>query len=126
MRYVVSAMLVIVAVIHLLPLSGVLGSENLMVLYGLSMNEPNLVILMRHRAVLFGILGLFFLFAAFRPAYQPVAFIAAFVSVASFLWLVVSVGGHNAQLARVFRADIIALICIIIGVAAYIYSNIRH
>ncbi len=43
---------------------------------------------MRHRAVLLGFLGLFFLFAAFRPALQTVAFLAGFVSVVSFLWLV--------------------------------------
>ena len=30
---------------------------------------------MRHRAVLFGLLGLFFIYAAFYPAYQPLAFV---------------------------------------------------
>ena len=122
MRYLVSAMLVVVAVIHLLPLSGVLGSERLAALYGLSFNEPNLAILMRHRAVLFGLLGLFFLFAAFQPSFQTVAFIAGLVSVVSFLWLAWSVGGYNAQVARVFMADIVALACLIIGVAAHVYA----
>ena len=81
MRYLVSAMLVVVAVIHLLPLAGVLGGERLASLYGQDFNEPNLAILMRHRAVLFGLLGAFMLFAAFRPAWQDVAFVAGFVSV---------------------------------------------
>ena len=124
MRYVVSAMLVVVAVIHLLPLSGVLGNERLAVLYGLSFKEPNLAILMRHRAVLFGLLGLFLLFAAFRPPFQTVAFIAGFVSVVSFLWLAWSVGGYNAQIARVIIADIVALACLIIGVVAQVY--VKH
>lgn len=125
MRYLISAMLVVVAVIHLLPLSGVLGSERLAVLYGLAINDPNLAILMRHRAVLFGLLGLFFLFAAFSPAFQTVAFIAGFVSVASFLWLAWSVGGYNAQVARVFMADIVALVCLIIGAAGHAYLRSR-
>ena len=125
MRYLVSAMLVVVGVIHLLPLFGVLGSERLATLYGLSFGEPNLAILMRHRAVLFGLLGLFFIFAAFRPPFQTVAFIAGFVSVVSFLWLAWSVGGYNAQVARVFMADIVALVCLIIGVAAHIYVQSR-
>lgn len=125
MRYLVSAMLVVVAVIHLLPLSGVLGSERLAALYGLSFNEPNLAILMRHRAVLFGILGLFLLFAAFRPPLQTIAFIAGFVSVVSFLWLAKSVGGYNAQIARVFMADIVALVCLTIGVVAHVYAQHR-
>jgi hypothetical protein len=121
MRYLVSAMLVVVAIIHLLPLSGVLGGERLVALYGLSFNDPNLAILMRHRAVLFGLLGLFLLFAAFRPQFQAIAFIAGFVSVVSFLWLAWSVGGYNTQVAGVFTADIVALTCLIIGFVAYLY-----
>ena len=125
MRYLVSAMLVVVAVIHLLPLSGVLGSERLAALYGLSFNEPNLAILMRHRAVLFGLLGLFLFFAAFQPAWQTVAFIAGLVSVVSFLWLAWSVGGYNAHVARVVMADVLALACLIIGVVAQMSVKYR-
>lgn len=121
MRYLVSTMLVIVAIIHLLPLSGAIGGERLAALYGLSFNDPNLAILMRHRAVLFGILGLFLLFAAFRPQFQAIAFIAGFISVVSFLWLAWSVGGYNTQVASVFMADIVALACLIIGFVAYLY-----
>jgi hypothetical protein len=117
-------MLVVVGVIHLLPLSGVLGSERLAVLYGLSFNEPNLAILMRHRAVLFGLLGLFLCFAAFRPAWQTIAFVAGFVSVVSFLGLARSIGGYNALVARVIMADIVAMVCLIIGVGAYMAA--RH
>lgn len=125
MRYLVTAMLLVVAVIHLLPLSGVLGSERLAALYGLAINEPNLAILIRHRAVLFGLLGLFFLFAAFSPPLQTAAFIAGFVSVASFLWLAWSVGDYNAQVARVFMVDIVALVCLIVGAAAHVYVRSR-
>ncbi|MGH8105377.1 MAG: hypothetical protein ACREO2_03610, partial [Arenimonas sp.] len=95
MRHLITIMLVIVAIIHLLPLSGVAGSEKLSTLYGLDFSEPNLSILMRHRAVLFGVLGVFFAFAAFKPAYQPLALIAGFVSVLSFLWLAWSTGNYN-------------------------------
>jgi hypothetical protein len=123
MRHLVSTMLVVVAVIHLLPLSGVFGGERLNVLYGLSLDEPNLSILMRHRAVLFGILGLFFLVAAFQPALQVPAFIAGLVSVVSFLWLAWAVGGYNAQVARVVMADVVALVCLLIAIAAYVYGR---
>ena len=59
MRHLISAMLLVVAAIHLLPVTGVLGGDKLTALYGLRFNDPNLFILMRHRAVLFGLLGLF-------------------------------------------------------------------
>jgi hypothetical protein len=115
MKYLVSAMLALVGVIHLLPLSGVLGSERLASLYGLQFNEPNLEILMRHRAVLFGLLGAFMIFAAFKPAYQTVAFIGGFTSVVSFLYLAWAVGAYNEQIGRVFVADVVALACLIVG-----------
>ncbi len=119
MRHLISAMLVVVAIIHLLPLSGVLGGARLAALYGTAFDEPNLAILMRHRAVLFGLLGAFLLYAAFRPDLQPIAFIAGCVSVLSFLYLAWSVGGYNAQLGRVLAADLVALVCLVIGMAAY-------
>jgi hypothetical protein len=123
MRYLVSAMLVIVAIIHLLPLSGVIGSERLASLYGIPFGEPNIAILMRHRAVLFGLLGLFLLLAAFAPRFQLAAFVIGFVSVVSFLWLAFSVGGYNAAIGRVVTADIVALVCLIVGAAAYAYAH---
>jgi hypothetical protein len=121
MRHLISAMLIAVAIIHLLPLSGALGSERLSALYGIRFDEPNLAILMRHRAVLFGLLGVFLVYAAFRPSFQLAALVAGFVSVMSFLFLAWSVGGYNAQVGRVFIADIVALICLIVGAAAYAY-----
>ena len=121
MKYLVTATLIVVGVVHLLPLSGVLGSARLTSLYGLDFNETNLEILMRHRAVLFGLLGAFMVFAAFKPAYQTIAFVAGFISVLSFLYLAWSVGGYNAQVGRVFLADVVALSCLIVGSAAHIF-----
>ncbi|HEX2541156.1 MAG TPA: phosphopantetheine adenylyltransferase [Caldimonas sp.] len=123
MRHFVSAMLVVVGIIHLLPASGVLGAERLAQLYGMSFGEPNLTLLMRHRAVLFGLLGVFLTFAAFKPAFQPIAFAAGFVSVISFLWLAWTVGDMNAAIRRVVLADVVALLCLVLGAAALAYVH---
>jgi hypothetical protein len=125
MRYLISAMLAIVGLIHLLPLAGALGAERLTALYGLPFAEPNLAILMRHRAVLFGLLGGFLVFAAFRPALQAAAFVGGFVSVVSFLAIAASVGGYNGQIARVFTADLVALACLVVGGAAWVAAGRR-
>ena len=122
MRYVVSAMLVVVAIIHLMPLSGVLGAERLAALYGLHFGEPNLALLMRHRAVLFGLLGAFLLAAAFRPEWQPLAFAAGFVSVVSFLWLTWG-SVRNPEVGRIVAADVVALACLVVGLAAYLVER---
>ena len=125
MKHVVSAMLVIVGLIHLLPLVGVLGSASLTNLYGLPFNEPNLEILMRHRAVLFGLLGAFLVLAAFQPALQGLALVCGFASVVSFLMLAGSVGGYNAQLGRVFTVDLVALGCLLVGGAAHVGIQLK-
>ncbi|MGB5103144.1 MAG: hypothetical protein WBO04_07460 [Steroidobacteraceae bacterium] len=123
MRYLVPAMLFVVAIIHLLPLPGVLGSERLSALYGLSFDDPNLQTLMRHRAVLFGLLGVFIMIAAFRPSWQPLAIAAGLVSVVSFLALAWYVGGHNPQVGRVFTVDVVALVCLLIGTVALMFER---
>jgi hypothetical protein len=122
-RYVVSAMLLVAALIHLLPVSGVLGVDQLSKLYGISVADPNLEILMRHRAILFGLLGVLLAAAAFIPSLQLIAFIAGFVSVGSFLVVAWQVGGYNAQIGRVVVADLVAVICLVIGSAAYAWSR---
>ena len=124
-RYLIPAMLIVVGVIHLLPLSGVLGSERLATLYGLSFGESNLAILMRHRAVLFGLLGVFLLLAAFRPMLRTVAFIAGMVSVVSFLWIAAAVGNYNEQIGKVVTADVFAFVCLIIGFSGHLHARNR-
>ncbi|WP_339408973.1 phosphopantetheine adenylyltransferase [Pseudomonas sp. EA_35y_Pfl2_R5] len=115
LQKVVSALLIIAGIIHLLPLSGVLGAERLAQLYGLAFEEPNLLLLMRSRAVLFGLLGAFLVYAAFRPALQPLALIGGLVSVLSFLLLAWSSPTYNEALRRVVIADWLALACLLIA-----------
>lgn len=118
MRHLLSAMLLVVGVIHLSPLWGVLGQDQLAQLYGLSLTDPNLVLLLRHRAILFGLLGGFFVVAAFRPRLQTMALIAGFVAAGSFLVLAATAGDHNAQVQRIITTDIVALVCLAIGAVA--------
>jgi len=112
-------MLTVVGIIHLLPLTGVLGVPRLQALYGMTITDPNLEILMRHRAVLFGILGTSLIYAAFRPGLQLAALITGAVSVISFLVIAGMIGGYNAGIARVVTADIVAVVCLLIGAFAY-------
>ncbi len=122
MQLIISTTFIVVAVIHFLPVLGVLGADQLAKLYGLKIEEPNLLVLMRHRAFLFGLLGGIFTFCAFRPMYQPIGFVTGFASVLSFLFLSWPGQALNQQISRVFVADIVALICLIVGLAAYIKS----
>ena len=123
MRLLISLMLIVAGIIHLLPLSGVFGGARLDALYGVTVDDANLQILMRHRAVLFGLLGALLVTAAFRRSLQPIALVAGFVSLVAFLWLAWDVGGYNASIARVVVADWIALACVLVASAALAWQR---
>lgn len=106
---IVAAALVIVGAVHLLPLAGVLGVERLSDMYGVAIAGRDMEILMRHRAVLFGLLGLFLVAAAFRPEWQVPAFAAGGASMASFIWLAWMVGDSNDAIRRIAYIDAAAL-----------------
>lgn len=126
MKKIISVLFIVVAIIHLLPVSGVLGSEYLFSLYGLPLKETDISILMRHRAVMFGLLGLFLVYAAFKPAFQPLAFIAGFVSVISFIVLAWSTGDYNEEINRVIFADVFAFICLLLAGILYIIKTKKN
>src|SRR5262245_46560450 len=121
MRYVVPAILLIVAVIHALPLIGIVGASRVSALYGIPVQEANLEILLRHRAALFGILAAFLAFAAFRPALHGLALLAGLASVASFLAVAYLVGGYNSALATVVQVDVVAAVLLLIGGGVHLF-----
>jgi hypothetical protein len=123
MRILTTLALLAVGAIHLIPLSGVLGPEHLARLYGAAPSDPSALILMRHRAVLFGIVGGVCVYAAFKPALQWLALVRGSFSVVSFLWLAWSTGGFNAHLQRVVMADVLALVCLAAGAGALILAE---
>ena len=117
MPELISVLLIIAGLIHLLPLSGVLGAERLAVLYGQSFDDPNLLIMMRHRAVLFGLLGTLLLAAAFVTWLRPLALGAGLVSVISFILLAKLSPGYNEALRKVVIADWVALVGLLLALA---------
>lgn len=122
---IISGSLLIVSIIHLLPITGMISASKLTLLYGVNIADPNLEILMRHRAVLFGILGVFFAFAGLQPSLQPIAFAIGFASVMSFFYLSISVGGFNQAIRKIHIADVAALIALLIALTAYLYKQTR-
>lgn len=103
-----TALYLLAGVVNLLPASGVISAGRLEALYGVAFREPNLLVLMRHRAVLFGVVGGLLIASAFRPALRRVALAAGLVSMLSFVALAWRVGDVNAELQRVAVVDGIA------------------
>ncbi|MDC8015676.1 hypothetical protein [Tahibacter soli] len=109
MNLAIAVLLTLVGAILALPVAGVVDAAALTRLYGIAFDDPDLVILMRHRAVLLGLIGAFVICAAFRPALRVPAFVAASVAIGAFLWIALSAGGYNAALRTVVIADVVAL-----------------
>lgn len=108
MRHLVSALFILAGLIKMTPVIGVLGAERLQALYQMPFDGLDLLLLMRHRAVLFGVVGSLLLVAAFRPQLRVPAGTVGLVSIASFLWLALPLQEHGAALQRVFWADVVA------------------
>ncbi|GHG70763.1 phosphopantetheine adenylyltransferase [Comamonas sp. JC664] len=123
MRFIVPSALIVVGIIHLLPLTGVLGRAQLESLYGADISDPNLLLLMRHRAVLFGLLGAFLVYAAFTPALHAVALLMAAGSVVAFLGLAHPVDTHTPQVRRVVTADVVALALLVAAAVAHVWTR---
>lgn len=115
MNHLITGLLVVAGIIHLLPLTGVLGGSHLFSLYEVKIEDPNLLVLMRHRAVLFALLGSFLMYAAFKPSFHAVAMVGGLVSTTAFLWLAVTTSGHNSSITKIVYVDVIAIICLLVA-----------
>lgn len=118
-----AAALLLAGVINALPFIGVLGAERLQTLYAMPFDDPNLRILMRHRAVLFGLLGGAMIAAAFIPAWRTPMTAAGLVSMLAFIVLAQLEGHNSAAIRRVVIADVLASVPL---AAAWLWSWSRH
>ena len=109
MSKIVAMLFVIVGVINLLPLIGVVSGAQVARLYDITIDDQNLKILMRHRALLFGIVGALTIYAAFAPAIRGVAAAAAFVSMVGFIVIAWNEKGYNEALNKIVIADCVGV-----------------
>lgn len=103
---------VIVGLVNFAPLAGVLSREMIEGAYAVEVNSAALELLLRHRAVLFGIVGGLLLVAAFRPALRPIAAVCGFISMISFALLYGVIGPENDALRGVLRFDIVGIVAL--------------
>lgn len=111
-------LLVLVGLLNFYPLVGVHSAESLANLYGITAPQGDLLILLRHRAILLGIIGGFMLLSVFRRKWQPTAIALGFVSMISFILIAGLSGDHGASIHRVMLADVAG--CLALGVLVII------
>jgi hypothetical protein len=119
MRQLWTALVLVAAAINLAPVLGALAPERMATLYDVDLGDPNLQILMRHRAVLFGLVGGLLAVAAFHPPLRTVGYVVGFSSMLSFLLVAWVVGGYGAGIRRVALLDAV-------GIAALTGAAVVH
>lgn len=125
MPHAIRALFIVVALVNLLPVSGLLGPARLEALYGLRLEGADLVLLMRHRAVLFGLVGALLGVAAFRPALRPVAAVVGLGSMLSFVALAWPPAAQGVALQRVFWVDVVASLLLVVAIALHVRASVR-
>ena len=126
MKYVSIVALLAAGIIHLLPVPGVMGVSTLARLYGIEANDPNTAILLQHRALLFGVLGVLMLSAIALPWLRVTALTVALFSAASFVVVAMAVGGYNPAIGRVVVADVVASVLLAAGLVAELWPIARR
>ncbi|MDP3857899.1 MAG: hypothetical protein Q8Q73_09080 [Stagnimonas sp.] len=94
--------------LNALPALGLLGGSQLTSLYGLPFEDASLRILMRHRALLFGLLGAAMILAAFLPPWRAALAGIGLLSMLGFIGIAWLEGGGNVAIQRVVLADVLA------------------
>ena len=113
MSLAITVCLVIVGLINVAPVVGFFSASKMEKGYGVRIASNDMAILMRHRALLFGVLGGFILYAAFFPIYHMAAMVMAGVSMIGFAILVLWVGGYNASIRNVFITDLVGIVVLL-------------
>lgn len=111
--------LIAVGLVNAYPLVAAFAPDMLSSLYGLQVTDANLLILLRHRAILFGLLGSLLMAAAFDSRLYTAAVIAGVVSMLAYILIAWQTGGYNANIGRVVIIDIVASVALLVTYALY-------
>ena len=122
-EWIIRGAFALTGLIHLLPLAGVLGRTALERAYGIHLGEgQDLVILMQHRALLFGLLAEACLFAVVKPSWRVPVGIAALTSMLGFV-LIAAWQPHGAAVAKVMWVDVAASLLLALGLLLHVKTR---
>jgi hypothetical protein len=111
-------LLVIAAVVQLLPAAAAFSPSLLNDLYGAVPADATGLLLLRHRAVLLGLVGLLLLAGAASEPLRIPAIALGLLSKVSFLVLFASAAASNPHTARVARADLVTASLLVVALIA--------
>ena len=119
--------LFIAGLINLLPSLLAFLPDKISKSYGVEIPNANYELLLRHRAILFGIIGGLMIFSAIVKKYYEIATIAGLISMTSFILLYFLIDrGISSELKKVMVIDILASLILLIGLAIFLITSKKN
>jgi heme A synthase len=92
--------------------------------YGIEIPNSNYELLIRHRAILFGIIGGLMIYSALVKKHYELSTIAGLVSMTSFIILYFIIGKDiNQELKKVMMIDVVATVILSIGFILFLLKS---
>jgi hypothetical protein len=104
-----------------LPIVGAVGARRLAGLYGVPITDPGLLVLMRHRAVLLGLLGAALVGAAFVPSWRLPAMVAGLASMLAFVALASTTSGPKIRTTAV--VDVVLSVALAVALVLHLLAD---
>ena len=123
MEYLYRLILLVTGLVHLLTFSLAFFTNRIPNSYGVSISDPNMQLLLRHRAFLFGIIGFGLIFSAIKKKYYLAASVVGLVSMVSFICLYYWIGDINAQLQSVMWVDMLVGATLLLITVVYYFRR---
>ncbi len=123
MGYLTAALFIIAGLINFVPISGIVSGDQLSKLYQIEIASADIELLLRHRAILFGIVGSIIIAAGFVASLRPVATVAGLVSMVAFILLVFATKNSNPNLVQIAWIDVGATIVLLLGFGAHLNTS---
>ena len=117
-RWAVLVGLWVAALLHVAPLLAISGAAAIERLYGVTPGDATTLLLLQHRALLFGLLGGLMLLAIWQPALRWIALSVAMISMSGFVLLIgldSEAAQLNAKVQQVGKIDLLALPLVALG-----------
>ena len=111
--------LLITGLVHILPFSFLFFTEQLQKSYGVDISDANLQLLLRHRAIFFGLIGVGLILSAVKKSFYGWAAAVGLISMVSFVWLFYQIGGINQQLRSVMLIDVFISAALFLSAMVY-------
>lgn len=116
MELLFRSILFLAGCVHILPSLIAIFPHKISRTYGIKIPDANYELLIRHRAILFGIIGTLMIYSAVLRKHYELSTISGLVSMISFITLYRYIGKNiNPELKKVMIIDLVATISLCIG-----------